>query len=143
MAMVINAQEAALLLEQVLDRVALGREDVMIERPHGEPVVLLPLDEYLELTAALIAGLPADDEAEHEGAEVFSLDARRRRREERSAGTAERRLTAPEPPRPRRAHSSSVVSSPGVPGRGAHGSSSEGRTTISLSPRDSWVTTGS
>ena len=35
------------------------------------------------------------------------------------------------------------VSSPWVPGRGAQGSSLAGRTTISRSPRASWVTTGS
>ena len=39
--------------------------------------------------------------------------------------------------------SSTVVSSLWVPGRGAHGSSLAGRTTISRSPRASWVTTGS
>ena len=39
--------------------------------------------------------------------------------------------------------SSASVSSPWVPGRGAHGSSSAGRTTISRSPRASWVTAGS
>lgn len=39
--------------------------------------------------------------------------------------------------------SSSVVVSPCVPGRGAHGSSSAGRTTTNRSPRISWVTAGS
>ena len=91
--MVISAQEAALLLEQVLDRVSLGREDVMIERPHGEPVVLLPLDEYLALTAALVSAVsPSTDQ---EGAELYSLDARRRRREERDVQQLWERLTAP------------------------------------------------
>ena len=47
------------------------------------------------------------------------------------------------PGRDRWPHSSSAVASPCVPGRGAHGSSWAGRTTISLSPRASWVTTGS
>ncbi len=42
------------------------------------------------------------------------------------------------------AQASSVAnSSPWVPGRGAQGSSFAGRTTTSLSPRASWVTTGS
>ena len=39
--------------------------------------------------------------------------------------------------------SSSESASPWVPGRGAHGSSSAGRTTTSRSPRASWVTDGS
>lgn len=91
--MVISAQDAALLLEQVLDRVTLGREDVMIERPHGEPVVLVPLEDYLALTAALVGEESASQE--HEGAEIYSLDARRRRREERDAGRLWQQLTAP------------------------------------------------
>ena len=43
----------------------------------------------------------------------------------------------------RPAQSSSASSSPCVPGRGAHGSSLAGRTTMSRSPRASSVTTGS
>lgn len=81
MAMVISTQEAALLLERVLDWVSLGREDVMIERPHGQPVVLLPLDEYVTLTAGLVAATEQPDP--DEDAEVFSLDARRRHRHAR------------------------------------------------------------
>ena len=47
-------------------------------------------------------------------------------------------------PLSRLAHSSSPGrASPCVPGRGAQGSSSAGRTTTSRSPRTSWVTAGS
>ena len=53
-------------------------------------------------------------------------------------------VPADRPPRLRSAQTSSVdVSSPCVPGRGAHGRSRAGRTTISRSPRASWETTGS
>lgn len=94
--MVISAQEAALLLEQVLDRVTIGREDVMIERPDGEPVVLLPLDEYVALTEALVGARHETRAAEEqEGAEIFSLDARRRLRAERDAQRLWEQLTAP------------------------------------------------
>ena len=84
MAVIVSELEATARLRHVLDRVSVGHEDVMIERPGAEPVVLVALDDYIVLTEALTVVADGWEPALHAvrgpGASVHSLDAQRRRR---------------------------------------------------------------
>lgn len=83
MAVVVSELEATARLRHILDRVSVGREDVMVERPGADSVVLVTLDDYIVMTEALAAvaeGWVPGLRGVGSAASVHSLDAQRRRR---------------------------------------------------------------